>query len=380
MRLLRLVIAFTVVLTASVTLFGETPGPQLVELFPEHVGKFTRAGGPATPDDLKKEALLEADSNAFAGQVEYAGSGARYRVEVARFHQDAEAYSLLSRARQKYEDAELTANVGTSSFDTPDQIVFYKGLQFVRVTNLKKGSDSSLLKAFAHSFAESVDKGEADIPALVKHLPDTEQAQKRAIFLTRFTQLQPLAPTQQVLGVIDAGGNGDAVISNVGPSKVMIVEFNTPQLASDNDQRIIAKIQDLWKLGQQAPSAYRRVGNYSVFVFDAPDEKTAKQLIDQVKYEQVVSWLGENPNILKEAERRYVNTTLGVFITVVKASGFAALACLGVGGLIGALLFTKRRAQQKEAEAFSDAGGMLRLNLDELSAQTDPSHLLKDRN
>ena len=109
-----------------------------------------------------------------------------------------------------------------------------------------------------------------------------------------------------------------------------------------------------------------------MFVFDAPDEQTAKQLIDQVKYEQVVQWLGENPNILKEAEKQYVNTTLGVLVAVIKASGYALVLCLGMGGLIGGLLFSYRRSQQKDATAYSDAGGMLRLNLDEMTDRNEP--------
>ena len=62
-----------------------------------------------------------------------------------------------------------------------------------------------------------------------------------------------------------------------------------------------------------------------------------------------MQWLGENPNILKEAEKRYVNTTLGVLVAVLKASGYALVLCLGMGGLIGGLLFSYRRAQQKDA-------------------------------
>jgi hypothetical protein len=159
----------------------------------------------------------------------------------------------------------------------------------------------------------------------------------------------------------------------------VLIEFHTPQLAADNDRRIIARIHELWKLGQPSPTAYKRVGNYSVFVFDAPDEQTAKKLISEVHYEQVVQWLGENPNIFKEAEKHYINTTLGVLVAVLKASGYALIACLGIGGLIGGLLFSYRRAQQKTV-TFSDAGGMLRLNLDELTAETDPSRLLRERN
>jgi hypothetical protein len=210
----------------------------------------------------------------------------------------------------------------------------------------------------------------------VKHLPNWEENQKRAVFLNRFSSLQYLAPNQTVLSVLDSGGDADATFVDTSSGKVLVVEYHTPQLAKDNDERIIAKIHDLWKLGQPAPIGYRRVGNYSVFVFDAPDDATAKQLIDQVKYEQVVQWLGDNPNILKEAERRYVETTLGVFIAVLKASGFALVACLGLGGLFGALLFSRRRSRQTALEAYSDAGGMLRLNIDEMTPQTDPTRLL----
>jgi hypothetical protein len=221
---------------------------------------------------------------------------------------------------------------------------------------------------------------EDDVPVLIKHLPPPDEAQKNAVYLANFADLEKLGLQHPVLTAVQSGGDADAALATYAPSKVLIIEFHTPQLASDNDQRIIARIQELWKLGQPAPTAYRRVGNYSVFVFDAPDEQTAKQLIDQIKYEQTVQWLGENPNILKEAEKRYVNTTLGVLVAVVKASGYAALLCLGVGGLIGGLLFSYRRSQQKAATAYSDAGGMLRLNLDELSAETNPARLLRERN
>ena len=221
---------------------------------------------------------------------------------------------------------------------------------------------------------------ENDIPVLIKHLPPPEEAQKNAVYLENFSNLEKLGLQHQVLSAVESGGDADAALATYAPSKVLILEFHTPQLAADNDQRIIARIHELWRLGQPAPTAYRRVGNYSVFVFDAPDEQTAKQLIDQIHYEQTVQWLGDNPNILKEAERRYVNTTLGVLVAVLKASGYAALLCLGVGGLIGGLLFSYRRSQQKAATAYSDAGGMLRLNLDELSAETNASRLLRERN
>ena len=315
--------------------------------------------------------------------IEYSGSnGSRVAVETIRFQQDTQAYELLSliaaTARASNPNLEIVNNIGTAGFAIDRELAFFKGGTFVRIRNLAKNDAD--LNALAQTWAEGLDKGENDIPALIKHLPKEEEARKNAVYLNNFADLKRLPFQHGVFDAIQADRNADAALSTYGPSKVLIVEFNTPQLATDNDRRIIARIQELWKLGQPAPTAYRRVGNYSVLVFDAPDEQTAKQLINEVKYEQVVQWLGENPNILKEAERNYVNTTLGILVAVIKASGYAIVLCLGMGGLIGGLLFSYRRSQQKNVTAFSDAGGMLRLNLDELTPETDPGRLLRERN
>jgi hypothetical protein len=258
------------------------------------------------------------------------------------------------------------------------KIIVLGSLLFLAVAPSRSQSPRSPQEKVANNAPET--SNEEDARVLVQHLPPPEEAQKNAVYLSSFSDINKLRLQQPVLSAVQSGGDADAALGTYGPTEVLIIEFHTPQLAADNDQRIIARIQELWKLGQPAPSAYRRVGNYSVFVFDAPDEQTAKQLIDQVKYEQVVQWLGENPNILKEAQKRYVNTTLGVLVAVLKASGYAALLCLGVGGLIGGVLFSYRRSQQKAATAYSDAGGMLRLNLDEMTAETNPARLLRERN
>jgi len=305
-------------------------------------------------------------------QAEYvAANGERFAVKLVESASDAKAYEALSLAAaesRQTEPVEIGNEIGTAGFSTRDRVVFFKGANFVTVTSLKPGEGSANLRALAQSLSETLDKGDAEIPVLIQHLPNPDEAKKNAVFLNSVTNLTSLAPQQAVLTAVNGDGNADAVFAMIGSSKVLLIEFNTPQLATENDRRIVARIQELWKLGQPAPSAYRRVGNYSVFVFDAPDEQTAKQLIDQVHYEQVVSWLGDNPNIWRQAEERYIDTTLGVLVSVLKASGYALIGCLGIGGLIGALLFNYRRSHQKAVTAYSDAGGMMRLNLDELTA------------
>ena len=381
MRFLRLFILSAVFLTLSVAnVFAETSAADLLPLFPDKVGDFRRVGIPRSAEALGQQAVLNpVETSTLAGEVEYVGGGQRLLVEIVGCNQDAEAYSLLtlaaSVARANNNRVELDSSYGTASFSSNTQIAFFKGRTFVRVTPTGKNGLSAATN-FAKALAETVDKGEGEIPALIKHLPNPDEARKTATFFPRFTTLQTLLPDQTVLSSIQTGRDGDAAFVDSGTGKVLVVEFNTPQLAKENDDRLVAKIKELWKLGEPAPTGYKRVGNYSVFVFEAPDAETAKQLIDQIKYEQVVQWLGENPYIFKEAEKRYVETTLGVFVAVVKASGVALVGCLGLGGLIGALLFTRRRAQQRAQEAFSDAGGMLRLNIDELTPQTDPARLL----
>ena len=350
----------------------------LLPLFPARVGSFQRIGNPKPPPVAGANYFGSVDPTTLEGSAEYSSGKDKVVVQIDRFHQDAAAYSaitlLAANIRSQKSGVELNSDIGTAGYSANNEVAFFKGAQLVAILNTN--NKSAVPRDFAQSFSQILDKGEGEIPPLVKHLPNWEENQKRAVFLNRFSTVQFIVPNQAVLSVLDTGGDADAVFADTGSGKVLVVEYHTPQLAKDNDERIIAKIHELWKIGQPAPIGYRRVGNYSVFVFDASDEATAKQLIDQVKYEQVVQWLGDNPNILKEAERRYVQTTLGVFIAVLKASGFALVACLGLGGLIGALLFSRRRARQTALEAYSDAGGMLRLNLDQMTPQTDPARLL----
>src|SRR5437667_2732126 len=156
---------------------------------------------------------------------------------------------------------------------------------------------------------------------------------------------------QPMLDTLDFEGGTEAVAANYGQSQLVIVEFTTPQISIDNDQRILAKIQELKNQGQSAPSAYRRVGNYSVFVFNASDEKTANKLIDQVKYQQVVQWLGEDPHLYEKLQRYLANTSAGVLLAVMKSSGLSLLICLGLGALLGGLLFRHGRSHHAPSDS-----------------------------
>lgn len=359
---------------------------QIRQLLPREIGIFRQVGPVQISERPAQIGLLQpraiADPDFFGAITRYVSAdGGLFIVEVARFSQDSDAYSSLTIAATSPESglqingSKLNREVGTASLVTAGRVAFFKGRTCVRVTEVRFQNNQGTI-TLARLLADRLEKGEGDIPVLVKHLPQWEEAQERVVYLARFRSLNGLVANQPVLEAVNSEGDADAVAASYGSSQFLIVEFNTPQLAGDNDRSIVARIQELRSQGQPVPSAYRRVGNYSVFVFNAPSEQAANQLIDQVKYEQLVQWLGENPNILARAQREYYQTTAGVLVAVVKASGLSLLACLAIGGFFGALLFSRRRAQQQAVEAYSDAGGMLRLNIDEMTPETDSAKLL----
>lgn len=309
-----------------------------------------------------------------------APGGNTFIVSVSKTRMDSAAYALLTSFRPLNGEIKL-GNTGTASIVGPRSIYFFKGNNFVRVfsTSSTRSSEDEIT-GLARALAQQLDGGENQIPALVKHLPDWEGVQPRAWYAVSLETLKGLLPNQAILDAVSFEGGAEAVVADYDIGKLLIVEFNTPQIATDNDSRIAARLNEFRSpnqpVGTPLPSSYRRVGNYSVFVFDAPGQEAANQLIDQVKYEQVVQWLGDDPYLYDRATREFTETTLGVFVAVVKASGLALVTCFAIGGLLGAILFSRRRAQQRTVEAYSDAGGMVRLNLDEMTPQADPTRLL----
>jgi len=216
-----------------------------------------------------------------------------------------------------------------------------------------------------------------DVPVLVMHLPDWEKKVNEGIgYAVSLPALQQAAGNRPALDAVSFDGGTEAVAANYEGGRLVIVEFTTPQYAADNDARIGERIAQLRAAGQPVPSAYKRVGNYSVFVFDAPDGAAADKLVSGVKYEKDVRWLGRNPHAEEIATRAYTSTMGSVIITTLITTGLAILLCLGVGGAIGGAVFLYRRAQHTAQEIYSDAGGMLRLDLEDLNTPRPATKLI----
>ncbi|MGI8555357.1 MAG: hypothetical protein ACR2LT_03230 [Pyrinomonadaceae bacterium] len=212
-------------------------------------------------------------------------------------------------------------------------------------------------------------------PVIVKHLPDWENVRQRAVYITNPADLRTALGTRPILDLVSFVGGTEAAKADYEAGKLLIVEYGTPQFSIDADNQIQ---QSLTENPPNPPVFARRVGNYEVFVFDASDETAANDLIDQVKYEKNVQWLGQDPFLFRRAERAYLEKTSNVFISTIISIvlGLAVAALLGISA--GLVIFYMRKQKRASMHSFSDAGGMVRLNLDELTPDILPDRLLKD--
>ena len=213
------------------------------------------------------------------------------------------------------------------------------------------------------------------IPVLIKHLPNWENTRSGASLITNADQLRNALGSRPILESIEFIGGTEAVTAPYPEGKLLIVEYSTPQASVDTDNKIN---QRLAEIQPDPPIFYRRIGNYNVFLFDGTDEAAANALFDQIKYEKTVQWLGEDPNFFKKAERALVQGTADVFLSTASIIVLGLVFALLTGIIVGLFFFRFRTQQRASMSEFSDAGGMIRLNLDELTPEISPGRLLKD--
>ena len=254
------------------------------------------------------------------------------------------------------------------------KIVFTKFLILAGIILLAIGGVFAQTANNSQIKSQELSEGDG-IPVLTKHLPDWENAQKRSAYILNKTDLQKAIGDRQPLDLIDFTGGTEAVTAPYPQGRLLIVEYTSPQSSVEADNQIK---QRLAESAPNPPVVYRRTGNYNIFVFDAADESAANALIDEIKYEKTVQWLGTDPYAVLRAERAYLNNAASLFLSTVMAiAGGIGLAVLA-GLIVGIIFFYVRNQRRAGMEAFSDAGGLTRLNLDELTPSILPDKFLKD--
>ena len=254
------------------------------------------------------------------------------------------------------------------------RVRFIKFILLISVIGI--GTLSIFSQPAAEKYSGSQEISEDDgIPVIIKHLPDWENVRNNAILVKDTEELKNALGERPVFDLIDFAGGTEAVTAPYPQGKLLIVEYNSPQGSIDADNKIN---QRLAEIGQNPPIFYRRIGNYNVFLFDGTDEAAANSLFDQIKYEKIVQWLGPDPTLLQRAERAFVQTYSGIFVGTVIAIVGGLGVSIFTGIIVGIIFFYWRKQKRANIDKFSDAGGMTRLNLDDLTPDIAPDRLLKE--
>lgn len=214
---------------------------------------------------------------------------------------------------------------------------------------------------------------EEEIPVLIKHLPAWETKTRNALFFSEDEQFRAFFRSRKIIESVDFFPGTEAVFAEYPEGALLIVEYSTPQASSEIDKAIIARD------GTASDSyIYRRIGNYNVFLFDPTDIAAGNLLMGQIEYQKVVTWPYGNPKPFFERERAFILEASSLFISTVMfiLTGIAIAIFLGaVAGFVYFQANTRRRASMA---AFSDAGGLTRLNLDGFTPDLTSDKLLED--
>lgn len=211
---------------------------------------------------------------------------------------------------------------------------------------------------------KSLEVDEKDgIPVIVKHLPEWETVKDKVMLTNSVADLKQTLGARPVLDAIEMTAGAEAATADYPAGRLLLIEHHTPQFASSNDAAILAKLAET---GDRSV-VYKRIGNYNAFVFDAADPAAAEALLGQIKYEKAVQWLGEDPFFVSKVERYLVGTTGDVLVSTALFIVMCLAGAVAVGLLCGYVYFMKREQRRLTRTAFSDAGGLTRLNLDELT-------------
>lgn len=213
------------------------------------------------------------------------------------------------------------------------------------------------------------------IPVLVKHLPDWEVKRAETTFTNRIDDLRAVLGERPVLDLIEFTGGTEAVTAPYPAGRLLVIEYMTPQASVDADNKFN---QRLAEIGPDSGIVYRRIGNYNAFVFDASDPAAAGALLDQIQYQKTVQWLGEDPTLLSRMERAFVTTTRDIFVSTLIAILIGIGLSIISGIIAGFLYFWILERRRSKMAVFSDAGGMVRLNLDGLTPDISPDRLLNE--
>jgi hypothetical protein len=397
----RLAMMIVVFLAPLVTMAQAPPekkasGPSVTasaieRMLPDSLAGF-KATGPArvvAPDNLSD--LVGDKSQAYreylvasAASREYAGT----RVDIFETKNQFAAFGLFTYNTGGIRNKPSALELGSGGARVDGLITFSKGNFFVRVGSASQKSvrgESRANETLARAIAESISSASAAVsrPPLLDYLPTKSRVPGSEVYFLGPESLDSYAEhgrdifefagdTEAVIGeylqsMTSAATTQQAIGSATTPAdsnlKLVIVEYHTPQFATDAMTRAegyAATLPD----EERNQLIIKRTGNYIVAALGVRDRDLAESLIASIEYPYTVKWLRNplwptNDPFRAQKAAEMLLSTFGLL-------GLILLTVLTGGAVFGTTIFLKRRKRQREV--FSDAGGMLRLDIDQFES------------
>lgn len=233
-----------------------------------------------------------------------------------------------------------------------------------------------------------------EIPLLPTYLPDQHKIPASEKYIVGNEAVSQISAISDLKEAIDFTGGTHAAVAEYsngsGKMSVILVEFQSPQFATDGLARIQQHFSSL-PLEEQKKRILRRVGNYAVEAVNVSDPKAAEELLGQIKYMARVYWEGKGisdiPLQFRPPDPVSIREAVQTGQFIVAAFYWIGMLVLGAvltGVFAGGAFFYWRRLQRRKLgldETFSDAGGMTRLNLDDyLLGEANSSQKLLGKN
>jgi hypothetical protein len=324
----------------------------------------------------------------------------RVKVDVFQTQSQFAAFGLFSFFGGITKNQPGAQPIGAGSENTDRGFVFWKSNVFVRLNDtavkltnagVRPGVNAPLVERLARAISEATVSTNAAVkyPPLLDSLPtasklpgseqyflgpeslNTDVAHGREMFefvgeteavTADYNQSRSAASGTPSSGQIksdpDRGINASTP-PDISSLKLIIVECHTPEFATDELARVTGYVASLAE-NEQQQIVFKRTGNFIIAAVNVREREFAEGLINSIQYPYTVKWLRNplwptNDPFRAQKAAQMLLSTFGLL-------GLIILTVIIGGSIFGASVFLRRRKQQREI--FSDAGGMLRLDIE----------------
>jgi hypothetical protein len=294
-----------------------------------------------------------------------------YRIEVFQTPSPNQAFGLFTYSSPEPVDYGKVKNSRLAATSTAGGSLLWESNFFVRIEAVRQPYSSLHVAArLATEIGEIAGgaKGPGRFPSLPDSLPSNGIAPLKVRYFLGSGALGSFV--EHASDMFGFEGQAEAAVASYNqktadrgaePLKLLIVEYNTPQFARDALDRATVFAASLSE-DKQKSIIIKREGNYIIEAVDVANHDYAQQLVDSVKYPYVVEWL-------KDPHSRHYDRFAGQKAAQIILSSFGIVGLLLMGAFLGGAIFgivVFIRRRRRQLEVFSDAGGMLFLDIDRL--------------